>query len=196
MTTEEVSRDIYSPDGKRYGENMTKREKIAWAEYLNERFMPEILMILGFRNDAEAHSVEGTSKDWDYLYDYEIEGTRVQLKGNWGSKSKGVWGTFTLSPGHFKDLIILRDQGQEMPEWHVEYGWHPDSDALIAIARIRVLDLLDWFEKELPRADIGGAWCVNWSDAAKKFEVVRSHIRTDVIVEDQKTWNWSSSSAT
>ena len=56
MTTEEISRDIYSPDGKRYGDQMTKAEKIAWAEHLNDRFMPEIRMILGLSDQASANA--------------------------------------------------------------------------------------------------------------------------------------------
>ena len=122
------------------------------AEALNRSFKSDILMILGMSSNAKVESVEGQESDWKNLYDWVVDGVRVQIKGNHGSKVPGVWGTFTIRERHYLKLKELYENRLDMPEFHVEYGCQ--NDQIVAIARIRVLDLLEYIDRDFPRASV------------------------------------------
>ena len=161
-------------------------------EALNKKFEHQILSILEMEG-AAWRTVEGTTFDKDNLFDWNVDGIRVQIKCNHGSRAgkHNVWGTFTMSKGHYDHLQKLYAKMQPVPEFHVEYGLkggqfgeNIDDAEIACVARVRVLDLLDYIGKYKSGNSLYFIDCmrkdfypVNWLNLEHHgYHIVRRHL--------------------
>ena len=176
MTTEEIFRNIYLSEGIGHHQQTLDRllrirrpnsfERSHILALQNLGAIAQIMKCPKIRPDEIIDHEGGTQVDKDQLIDYEFRDMAIQVK----CMSQG-FETFTLSVKHLPKLREKIQNGQRIPEWHVELQFDPKDGHLAHIARIEtrlLVDILDCKKAEVTSSGTRS----NGSDPSLRFWVV------------------------